>query len=66
MLTRNPSHDPRQVGMCLWSVLTAVSGFAQGFFGLLFPRVFVGIGESVLAPSALSLIADYFPPSSSC
>ena len=58
-------HRPRliAVGMCLWSVLTAVSGFAQGFIGLLLPRVFVGIGESVLAPSALSLIADYFPPS---
>ena len=58
-------HRPRliAVGMCLWSALTAVSGCATGFYGLLFPRVFVGIGESVLAPSALSLIADYFPPS---
>ena len=62
-LKPNTGAGSPQVGMCLWSVLTAVSGFAQGFFGLLLPRVFVGIGESVLAPSALSLIADYFPPS---
>lgn len=49
------------VGMCLWSTLTAASGLATNFLGLLLPRIFVGIGESVLAPSALSLIADYFP-----
>ena len=58
-------HRPRliAVGMLLWSVLTAVSGFAQGFLGLLLPRIFVGIGESVLYPASLSLIADYFPSS---
>jgi MFS family permease len=49
--------------MLLWSLLTAVSGFAHGFVGLLLPRIFVGIGESVLYPASLSLIADYFPSS---
>ena len=58
-------HRPRLIsaGMLLWSVLTAVSGLAHGFVGLLLPRIFVGIGESVLAPSVLSLIPDYFPAS---
>lgn len=58
-------HRPRLIaaGMLLWSVLTATSGFAHGFPGLLLPRIFVGIGESVLYPAALSLIADYFPSS---
>ena len=59
------AHRPRLIaaGMLLWSLLTAVSGFAHGFVGLLLPRIFVGIGESVLYPASLSLITDYFPSS---
>ena len=51
------------VGVCLWSLLTAASGFANSYVGLLVPRVFVGVGESVLAPCSLSLIPELFPPS---
>ncbi|MBV33573.1 MAG: hypothetical protein CMK36_09090 [Porticoccaceae bacterium] len=48
-------------GVAIWSFLTAVSGAARGFYSLAIPRMLVGVGESVLAPSALSTIGDRFP-----
>jgi len=48
----------------LWSVMTALCGFAGGFLSLLAFRVGVGIGEAGLTPPANSIIADYFPPRS--
>ncbi len=49
-------------GLILWSSLTALSGAAKGFASLALPRMFIGVGESVLTPSALSLLSDRFPP----
>lgn len=49
-------------GVVLWSVATAACGFAANFRELLIARVFVGLGEAALAPAAMSLIADFFPP----
>ena len=49
--------------LALWSVLTAVSGAARGFVSIAIPRAFIGVGESALTPSALSLLADRFPSS---
>ncbi|MBV32684.1 MAG: hypothetical protein CMK36_04525 [Porticoccaceae bacterium] len=48
-------------GVALWSILTAVSGMAKGFMSLAIPRMFIGIGEAVMTPSAMSIIADRFP-----
>lgn len=48
-------------GVVLWAVATMASGFARSFDVLLFCRICVGIGEAVLAPAAVSLIADAFP-----
>ena len=48
----------------LWSVMTALCGFAEGFLSLLIFRIGVGIGEAGLTPPANSIIADYFPPRS--
>jgi MFS family permease len=58
-------HRPKLVaaGLLLWSVLTAVSGAARGFVSLALPRIFIGVGESVLTPSAMSMLADRFPAS---
>ena len=55
---------PRLIGLAMfaWSALTAASGMARGFIGLAIPRVFIGIGESALTPTSMSLIADRFPP----
>lgn len=49
------------IGLITWSAATALTGFAQNFYHLLIARVFVGAGESVNQPAALSMIADLFP-----
>ncbi len=58
-------HRPRLVaaGLLLWSVLTAASGAARGFVSLALPRMFIGVGESVLTPTSMSMLADRFPSS---
>lgn len=56
-------HRPRLVafGLALWSLLTAASGMAKGFVSLAIPRMFIGVGESVLTPTSMSMLADRFP-----
>ncbi|WP_293679484.1 MFS transporter [uncultured Phenylobacterium sp.] len=56
-------HRPRfaAMGVALWSMLTAASGAAKGFISLAIPRVFIGVGEATITPTALSMIADRFP-----
>ena len=50
------------LGIAIWSVMTAASGFARNFVQLALARVGVGVGEATLSPAAHSLISDYFPP----
>lgn len=50
------------VSLTLWSIMTAVCGFAGNFFQLLLARVGVGIGEAGGSPPAHAMISDYFPP----
>ena len=52
------------LGLALWSAMTAISGLARSFTHLALARVGVGVGEAACAPSAHSLISDYFPPES--
>jgi MFS family permease len=56
-------HRPRLVAaaLTLWSALTAASGAARGFVSLLIPRALIGVGESVLTPASMSMLADRFP-----
>lgn len=49
-------------GVGLWSLMTALSGWARSFVQLAIPRVFVGIGEATLTPASLSMLSDAFPP----
>ncbi len=58
-------HRPRLVafGVALWSVLTAASGAARGFVSMAIPRMLIGVGESILTPTAMSMLADRFPKS---
>lgn len=49
------------LGVLCWSVLTVASAFARDFNHLLVLRAGVAIGEAVLTPAAVSLIADMFP-----
>jgi MFS family permease len=50
-------------GLGLWSVMTALSGFAKTPLQLTAARVGVGIGEATASPSAYSLLSDWFPKS---
>ena len=49
------------IGLAAWSALTALSGMAKGFLSLALPRMFIGIGESIMTPTAMSLLSDKFP-----
>jgi MFS family permease len=49
------------IGVLLWAAATVASGFASSYEMLLFCRICVGVGEAVLAPAAVSLIAEAFP-----
>ena len=48
-------------GVAVWSFMTALCGWAAGFWHLFLARVGVGVGEAALTPAAYSMIADYFP-----
>jgi MFS family permease len=50
-------------GLAAWSLLTAISGAARGFWTLAAPRMLIGVGESIMTPTAMSLLADRFPAS---
>jgi MFS transporter, Spinster family, sphingosine-1-phosphate transporter len=55
-------HRPRLIalGLTLWSGLTALTGLTQTIWQVAAARLFVGIGESALAPAAISMIGDRF------
>ncbi len=48
-------------GIFLWSIMTALSGTANSFILLALYRVGVGVGESAMAPAAMSMLSDSFP-----
>jgi MFS family permease len=50
------------VCVAIWSVSAAACGLAQEGWQLFVGRMGVGVGEAALIPTAVSLIADYFPP----
>jgi MFS family permease len=49
------------IGVTFWSVLTATSGLAIGYWTYLFTRMGVGIGEASCAPAGQALIGDLYP-----
>ncbi len=49
------------IGVTFWSVLTATSGLAFGYWTYLFTRMGVGIGEASCAPAGQALIGDLYP-----
>ncbi|AMO72575.1 MFS transporter [Sphingorhabdus sp. M41] len=50
-------------GIVVWSAATVASGVAETFGQMFAARLFIGIGEAVLAPCAVTIIADLFPVS---
>lgn len=49
------------LGVGIWSVATALSGFAFNYLTLLAARAAVGVGEASYVTIAPSLLSDYFP-----
>lgn len=49
------------IGIITWSAGTAACGFATGMASLIGARILVAAGEALLAPAAMSMIADLFP-----
>ena len=47
-------------GIVLWSAMTALTGQAKGFIGMMIPRAFVGIGEATLNPAATAVLSRAF------
>jgi MFS family permease len=48
--------------LAIFSLMTALSGWAVAIISLLIFRIGVGIGEAGVNPASQSIIADYFPP----
>lgn len=49
------------LGVAVWSVATALGGFARGFASLFIARSAVGVGEAAYGTIAPALLADSFP-----
>lgn len=49
------------LGVAIWSMATALSGFAFNYLSLLVARALVGVGEASYVTIAPSLLSDYFP-----
>ncbi len=49
------------ISLTLWSVFTALCGFAQSFTQIFLARLGVGIGEAGGVAPSYALIGDYFP-----
>lgn len=49
-------------GAVIWCIMTAACGLSTTYWQLFVSRLFVGLGEATLQPSAISLISDYFKP----
>lgn len=49
------------VSLALWSLFTALCGFAQGFWQIFAARLGVGIGEAGGVAPSYAIISDYFP-----
>ena len=50
------------VGIAMWSLATAAGGLANEYWHLVAARIGVAVGEAVLIPGAVSLLADLFSP----
>lgn len=48
------------IGLCIWSVMTTLSGATSTFAHLGLARIGVGVGEASSSPAAVSLLSDYF------
>lgn len=48
------------IGILLWSAMTALTGQAKSFVGVMLPRAIVGIGEATLNPASSAILSKTF------
>ena len=48
------------IGILLWSAMTAFTGQAKSFVGVMLPRAVVGIGEATLNPASSAILSKTF------
>lgn len=60
---RGPRPRLIAAGVGLWSIATALAGFARSYPALFLARATVGVGEAAYGTIAPPLLADYFPRS---
>jgi len=58
---RGPRPRLIAAGVGIWSLATALGGFARGFVSLFLARSTVGVGEAAYGTVSPALLADYFP-----
>jgi predicted MFS family arabinose efflux permease len=58
---RSNRRDLIAIALAVWSLFTAASGLARGFWQLMAARVGVGVGEAGCTPPAHSMISDLYP-----
>jgi predicted MFS family arabinose efflux permease len=54
--------DVIAISMAIWSVMTALTGFAQNFTHIAVARIGVGIGEAGCNPPGYSMLSDIYSP----
>lgn len=62
LVDRSRRLDILLAGATLWCFGAVLCGVAADFWALFGSRMLIGIGEAALAPAAISIIADSFPP----
>ena len=60
LIDRGHRRNVLLVCLLLWTMFTALSGFARSGMELFIARMGVGFGEAALIPAAVSLLGDYF------
>lgn len=60
---RGPRNRLIALGVFVWSLATALAGFARSFFGLFLARAAVGVGEAAYGTISPGLLADLYPKS---
>jgi MFS family permease len=63
LVDRHVRRNILAASIVLWSLATVAGGLAPNFAWFFGFRMLVGLGEAAIAPAAISVIADMFPPS---
>jgi MFS family permease len=61
LIERIDAYRTLALGLCIWSLATALTGLAGGFAALIALRLALGLGESAAFPASSTLLARHLP-----